>query len=190
MNDLYRAVTQGTYEQVLELLEKGIYDINSAVNGDTMLYIAAQKGKTDIVELLLSYGADINRKNCVTIAPLLIAAENGHKDTVACLLKHRANPNIQCGSGRTCLHFVKNIEIATLFLDVNCDLTLIDKFNQTAKQCAFNNERRKIANLIEQYDDPSPNQPEKLKNNLLSARFVMIRNIIRYLRIIILTNKH
>ena len=55
--------------------------------GATPLHIAAAKGLTDIVELLLSHGADVNAKaNGWT--PLKAAIENNHPDVAKLLRKH------------------------------------------------------------------------------------------------------
>lgn len=156
--DLWYAVSQQSYEEVLSWLMKRA-DANSQWGGNTVLCIASAKGRTNIVELLLSYGADINRDSCM-ITPLMEAVQNDRKDTVAFLLKRGADPNMQNASGDTCLHMVKDIDIATLLLEMNCDLTLVDGGKLTAKEYNHKIGRYDIVNLIEQYEMPLIKEPE------------------------------
>ena len=63
-------------------------------NGVTSLYIAAEKGHTNIVTFLVKEGkADVDRAMYQGATPLLVAAMKGHKDVVAFLLQHGAAPN-------------------------------------------------------------------------------------------------
>jgi ankyrin repeat protein len=52
--------------------------------------IAAEKGHTKIVQLLLEKGADVNAKNKYGETALMYAAENGHTETVQLLLEKGA----------------------------------------------------------------------------------------------------
>ncbi|XP_063448426.1 ankyrin-1-like [Mytilus trossulus] len=77
-------------------------------NEETPLYIAANKGHTDIVEVLLENECDIticgNRKS-----PLFIAARLGHTEVVRLLLEGKFDPNIlsedimHCGQSSLCI---------------------------------------------------------------------------------------
>ena len=91
------------------------------------LYKALRNGHEDIVELLLSKGANVNQKASRTIgmyrevySPLGIAIKKGNLPIVQILLKYSANPNIQCWSNDYPLAFALSFghtEIAKLLLE-------------------------------------------------------------------------
>ena len=51
-------------------------------NGATALFAAAEKGKTEVVQLLLQAGADLNKATNNGIRPLHCASGEGHTDIV------------------------------------------------------------------------------------------------------------
>lgn len=69
------------------------------------LRVAAMFGDIKSVDLLLSYGANIDAQDSEGRTALSYAAEYGSIDIVAHLLKHGANPNITIGGGYLPLHF-------------------------------------------------------------------------------------
>ena len=60
----------------------------------TILYTAARDGDTEVVKLLLKYGAYIDALGPNKETPLFAAAKNGNVDTVELLLNKGANPSI------------------------------------------------------------------------------------------------
>lgn len=163
--ELWYACSRQPYDQILLLIENGTVggfsDINAVYGAYSPLYVASSLGRCDIVELLLSHGANVDLANIYGVTPLMIAVENCHGNVVVCLLNHGADPNHQSnGSGSTCLHKVTNVEIAKLLLDVGCDLTLVDKNYLTAKERAHVYGLHLIADLIEHYECPLIKEPE------------------------------
>ena len=83
-------------------------DVNKAYkSGWTPLGFAAQAGKAEVVKILLSHGADIDKPDKITyytkefgkyqgITPLCHAVMNSHKDLVMLLIKSRANVDKKC----------------------------------------------------------------------------------------------
>ena len=59
----------------------------------------------EVLHLLLEEGADGNACNKWRETPLLIAANNGHLDAVAALLKHKADPSLCSEAGWSALTF-------------------------------------------------------------------------------------
>lgn len=157
--DLWNAVREGSYGEVLSLLERGA-NANSRFAGQSVLFVASANGRLDIVELLLLYGADVDEGG-FREPPLMRAIINKHKNIVAYLLKKSANPNIQSAYGNSCLHIVNDVEIARLLLDSNYDLTLINQNKLTAKEYARALGRTEISNLIEQYEWVPIKEPEE-----------------------------
>lgn len=62
--DLHQTVLDDDYDKVLELLESGQIDIEDREDEDkTGLYLAAQSGYEDIVELFLKRGAEVDARS-------------------------------------------------------------------------------------------------------------------------------
>ena len=81
------------------LLAKGIDNPNVIWNGDTPLTIAVKKSNIEIIQNLLNSGANPNIWDSYPHKTLLmIAAENGSKDTVNALLKGGASVDASYGS--------------------------------------------------------------------------------------------
>ena len=70
--------------------------------GSTALRWAAAMNRTDVTELLLSRGADVNKQSGgAHYTALHQAASNNRTDAIEVLLKHGASTNIKDGRGST-----------------------------------------------------------------------------------------
>lgn len=70
-------------------------------DGKMALHRACYWGHVALVEILIQYGADINRKDVQDNTPLYYAAYNGHKDVVVLLLSKNAVANNKNVEGKT-----------------------------------------------------------------------------------------
>ena len=89
-----------------------------------VLNIPCKMGEIEMVELLLSKGADPNRKNYNEDTPLIYAVDNEHIDIVKLLLESGADPNLQGDDGWTALMVAVdkgNLDIISLLLVANAD---------------------------------------------------------------------
>ena len=84
IKSLHRAATDGDREQVRLLISKGAHFKTNA------LHVAAEYGQKDVAELLIAKGADINAAAMDGTTPLQIAKDEGNKEIVELLRKHRA----------------------------------------------------------------------------------------------------
>src|SRR3989339_521673 len=117
--------------------------------GTTALYVAAQNGHTQIVELLLAAGANVNSPRTDNgMTPLLIAAQNGHAQIMQLLLAAGANVDIQrTDSGTTPLFIAAQLghtQIVRLLLAAGADITLRDNSGRTAEGVARTDEIRDL----------------------------------------------
>jgi ankyrin repeat protein len=88
---LVQAAAQDNGRFVKLLLRKG-YDINFETGGTTPLSGASNGGHEEMVKLLISRGADLNRKNGISgESALMSAAEMGQLVTVKVLLSSGAS---------------------------------------------------------------------------------------------------
>lgn len=100
------AAQQGDVEQVRALLREG-EDVNAAQgDGMTALHWAAYRGETEMVDVLIYAGANLEAKTRVAdYTPLLIAARTGHGEVVEHLVEAGANALAETTTGVTALHF-------------------------------------------------------------------------------------
>jgi len=77
-----------------ELLERGANPNGSGNLGETMLMLAAMRGATELVGVLLDHAAEINARDDFGWTAVKFAAVRGHVDTVRLLLERDADPRI------------------------------------------------------------------------------------------------
>ena len=70
---------------------------------DSQLLETAEDGETEKVKALLESGADVNAKDLIGLAPLMLAAFHSHTETVAVLLEAGANLEAKDILGHTTL---------------------------------------------------------------------------------------
>lgn len=98
---LVQAAAQDNRRFVKLLLGKG-YDINFETGGTTPLSGASNGGHEEMVEFLISKGADLNRKNGISgESALMSAAEMGQLGTVKVLLSSGVDPCATDKEGHT-----------------------------------------------------------------------------------------
>lgn len=103
------------------------------------LRFAASTNNSDLVEKLLSSGADPNSSDEHKRSPLHLAACRGYVDVVKLLLRHGANPNIKDTLGNTPLHLAactNHIPVVMELLDAGTDVSLNDKNGRNPIQLA------------------------------------------------------
>lgn len=106
-------VHRGDTETVEKLLLTGsIKDIDTplAVLGFIPLGLAASRGDLEMMNLLLKYGSDVNRRNEFGWTALVSAADAGHVDAIELLLRSGANLETETIHGTTaiCVAVEKN----------------------------------------------------------------------------------
>lgn len=119
--EMIKASKKGDVWRAKELLERDPALIN-ALDADqsTPLHCAVWKGHLNMVEFLLTQGADVNAKNQNEHwgdTPLHAAAHANHKDIAALLIAHHADVNMRNLNGRTPLgetEFHKAKQVAKL----------------------------------------------------------------------------
>ena len=100
----FDSAREGELAKVTQHLANGV-DIDAEnVGGATALEMAAEAGRTSVVEFLLAKGARVDPidKPCFSSA-LILAATYHHAPTARLLLKHGADPNIEDEEGQTAL---------------------------------------------------------------------------------------
>ncbi|NP_001386343.1 ankyrin repeat and SOCS box protein 5 isoform 3 [Rattus norvegicus] len=103
-----------------EAASKGA-DVHKGKYWDTPLHAAAQQPSTEIVNLLIEFGADINAKNTELLRPVDLVTSNSAVERI--LLQHEATPSSLCQLCRLCirnyigrqrLHLIPQMQLPTL----------------------------------------------------------------------------
>ena len=94
--ELYFAAREGEKAEIKSLLSIGMIDVNISASPDglTALMMAAGRGHTDIVLLLLDHGATLNTEDRHGLSALHHAALNEKIDTVHLLFDLGAEPQL------------------------------------------------------------------------------------------------
>lgn len=151
------AAAKGNLEKVKELINKGA-DVYYRLHGDSammrslmnghleiveylfeidgrdvseLLLHAAEYGHTDIVELLLKKGADIEYKDGDGDNALMLSTMNGNTETVGLLLDSGAGIEVRNNSGSTALIYAArqdHVETVSLLLERGANIDVMDDF--------------------------------------------------------------
>ncbi len=122
---LTQAFIDKDIKKIDSLLKKG-NGINQPDGNATALMHAAVMGDSEMIKLLLEYGADINLKSQLGFTALISAAGSGQYDTVKLLLSYDANKNVKGYAGLTALD--------TAQIQNHSDIVQLLQSNKTDKQ--------------------------------------------------------
>jgi len=98
VQEMHDAAKEGDIAKLRDILpEKAILVNSKDPSGKSLLYTAAENGRKDIVEYIISNGAKINEMNnwrsSNSETPLFGAAKSGNRDVVELLIEHGAEIN-------------------------------------------------------------------------------------------------
>jgi ankyrin repeat protein len=129
-------------------------------NKDTALHLLTYTTphKNNILEKLLSLGANPDIKNNEGYTPLFYAVLCQNFDAVRLLIKYNANLNIQENYGKTVLHLAVeqpdySIEIIDYLLRKGVDKTILDNQQRTALIIVSENNTDELLELFDSYRD-------------------------------------
>lgn len=157
---LMYAAMYGHYEVVKLLLENGADPNIKALNGGTALILASAKEEnTNIINILLDYGSDINAMieddKMTGITSLFYAINNNFGNNVKVLLERGADPNIEVivynqlqVSPLIYAIDLSNIEIANLLIENGADINYKNKDGYTALDYAIEQEYYQLEKLL------------------------------------------
>jgi ankyrin repeat protein len=102
--------------------------------GYTPLHIAANAGKSDIVDYLLSQGAEVDATGFWGETPLMLAGYNGNAETVRLLVDAGASLTVGDRYDDTALHYAawgNNPDTMLVLIDVGADLEQRNHLGET-----------------------------------------------------------
>jgi hypothetical protein len=119
-------------------------DARRTTYSDTALMIASSKGHTEIVEVLLDNGADVNAYNNYGDTALINASENGHIKIVEMLLDNGAVVNAKNNDDETARMMARengHEEVVDMLLENEADVKTLNKLHEDT---LFNAQNRTI----------------------------------------------
>jgi len=114
MSELVWDIKNGELESVRKEIENKGIDVNQEVDGRPLILYAADYGQVNIINYLLSKGANPNAKDKHGISTLLAAIWEGHTDCVKLLLSKGANKEGSAPDGKTYFEAAEKDEIKSL----------------------------------------------------------------------------
>lgn len=132
------AIDAGSIESIRLLAGYNVKLNRIDQHGDTPLTAAIEK-QLDVVELLLSRGADVDYVNGLGETPLHVASRVGNKKAVRLLVLAGAGMKTESRQGWTPLHLAAihgNVRVARELLQEGVDIDLRNRRRQTPLMCA------------------------------------------------------
>ncbi|KAL5006401.1 hypothetical protein ScPMuIL_015207 [Solemya velum] len=108
------SVQNGDLDKVKELVEQQNMNVNEQIQGRCPLHCAADYGQAEVIEYLVSRGADVNAEDKHGITPLLAAVFEGHTDCVRILLAKGAKKNGKAPDGSSYIDCAEKEDIKNL----------------------------------------------------------------------------
>ncbi|XP_030005735.1 ankycorbin isoform X2 [Sphaeramia orbicularis] len=127
---LLAAVEHGEVEKVASLLaKKGTSAVKLDSEGKSALHVAAARGQTDCMSVIVSHGADLSITDAAGLNPLHLAARNNHVECCKKLIQSKCPIEAVDGSGKTALHHAAasgNIQTVQLLCELKSSINLKD----------------------------------------------------------------
>ena len=155
---------------VVQLLLENGADVNMLDCWKTPLSYAVTEGNENLVNLLLSAGAEIDKRNYEGATPLAYAALHGKRKIVHILLHNGADPNAQDSEGKTPLHhasIMDRTDVVFQLLEAGAKPDIVDKKGNLWMDYAFDGAIEEI------------NKRKLQLNNILLDRFRRCRQVAR-----------
>ncbi|CAH3194929.1 unnamed protein product [Porites evermanni] len=136
---LHYAVSRASPELVMTLITKGKANLNGLDNHRfSPLHLATQRGRLDIIKILIEHGADISAVNEESETAIHIAAREGRDEVLRHLLQRVSMTGLSCkdlvnkenDEAKTCLHLAVqggHVEAAMVCLEYGANLQSVKK---------------------------------------------------------------
>jgi ankyrin repeat protein len=148
-DEIHDAVYKGDVARVKALIAKNPSLIGARNElGLTPLHIAAGYGYREIVEVLVSQGAEVNARNKNNITPLHSASAGSSKEIVKMLISKGADVNGLDKDSRTALFWVVEGEIAKILISSGARVNEKDYQGFTPLHLAVSLDRKKVVEVL------------------------------------------
>lgn len=148
-DQLIKAIKKNNIDLIRPLIDN--HNVNLHKNGTTPLHHASSIGNTEVVQLLIVNGANINAKNNVGSTPLHYASTEGNTEVVNLLIDNGADINVKDHVDTTPLHkasFKGHTEVVKLLIDNGADIHVKDNVDRTPLKVANEFGRTEVVHLL------------------------------------------
>lgn len=156
MDRASQAIKDGHMAKLVQLLNDGHATLEAKGNDDPPLWYAADRGRAEMVELLIMRGADVDGQgsgNWFHRTPLQTAILWGREEAAKLLMRHRADVNVRDAQGNSPLSLAaRNVQhrlVALLLLHPEIKVNMVAKDGQTALWHAENKSDTQAAVMLE-----------------------------------------
>ncbi|XP_055329076.1 myotrophin-like [Paramacrobiotus metropolitanus] len=108
------SLKNGDLDSIRDFVEKKGVDIRQPIDGRPPIHFAADYGQREVIEYLISKGADVNAVDKHGISALLAAIWEGHTECVKLLLQKGAKPDGKSPDGTKYIDCADKKEIKDL----------------------------------------------------------------------------
>ncbi|KAH8936398.1 hypothetical protein BDL97_17G082300 [Sphagnum fallax] len=130
--NLMEVTLRGDVAQLEEALMTGVDPSETDYNGQTALHLAASKGLTDCVALLVKEGADVNKKDNLGMTPLWKALRGGHDAAAQILVNNGAKPLLKEAGTEMCKAAAsRDMEYVERLVKAGVDPNVVDYSQRT-----------------------------------------------------------
>ncbi len=151
-NKLIKAIKENNLALVKQLLDEGAslstpFDKQKA----TALHVAAKAGHTEIAQLLIEKGANIEATTLKKMTPLHYAVGNKNYEVAQLFIKHKANINAKSSEGGCPLHLATNLgllKVVQLLITNNAIIDAVNYDGATPLHFAAHQEHFEVAQLL------------------------------------------
>jgi ankyrin repeat protein len=147
---LLKFINENKIDMVKEVLKNNPTVVNPKDEFEfSPLALACEKGKTEIVQIMLDNGADL--KLAGNAQCLLNASMNGHTEIARLLIDKGMNINQKFENNWTLLHHATQkgkMDIISLLLEKGVDVTAKNDKGETAKDIAYENGMIELARML------------------------------------------
>ncbi|KAF0031396.1 hypothetical protein F2P81_015951 [Scophthalmus maximus] len=149
---LLAAVEHGEAEKVASLLtKKGASAVKLDSEGKSALHVAAARGQSDCLSVIVAHGADLSLTDAAGFNPLHLAAKNNHTECCKKLIQSKCPVDAVDGSGKTALHHAAaggNIQTVQLLCELKCPINLKDADGLTSLLLSARNAHAEVCSAL------------------------------------------
>ena len=150
---LHIPAKEGNLDKVRAEIEGGTSVDSRDASGQTALMYAAESGRMEVVEYLVSKGADVNAESKLTlITPLFYATSFNRLDVMEFLIANGAKVDALSNWENTALFWAAalgRVDAVNLLLENGADASIENRDGKTALDLARQNNRKDVVQLLE-----------------------------------------
>ncbi|KAL0965708.1 hypothetical protein UPYG_G00284700 [Umbra pygmaea] len=149
---LLAAVEHGEVDKVTTLLtKKGTSAIKLDNEGKSALHVAASRGQTECLSVILAHGADISVIDASGFSALHLAAKNNHQECAKKLIQNKCVLDAVDSSGKTALHHAaasgSSVIVQTL-CENKCPVNIKDKDGLSPLLLSSRHAHAEVCNIL------------------------------------------